>query len=92
MAVEGWNWESIVQQQWYIGNGTEENEGVAEEWKEIVLKQEGVLQRAFDGVVGWKDNGTGAESGGGRRRVDRSGSLVSWVCIILGWVGVLWAL
>jgi hypothetical protein len=90
MAVEGWNWESIVQQPWYTGvNGTEV---VGQQWKEIVLKQEGVLQKAFDGVVGWKDNGTGAESGGGKKRVGRSGNVVSWLCAILGWVGVLFVL
>ena len=88
LGIVGWSWDRIVQAEWYNGGTYNDSgtfntyEGVGQMWKDIVGKQEGVLQRAFDGEFGLRSE---AENAG----VKVNGLVVLWAVGFVGRVGIL---
>jgi hypothetical protein len=89
--VLGWNWEHIVQSEWYVGNASAGIVGVGEQWKEVVRGQENVLQRGFDGLVGLVYNGT-ASSGVASTGYGGWEGVVICGLMVAGWIAVIWVL
>ncbi|PMD15860.1 hypothetical protein NA56DRAFT_663599 [Hyaloscypha hepaticicola] len=89
LAVLGWNWEHIVQSEWYVGNASAGIVGVGEQWKEVVRGQENVLQRGFDGLVGLVYNGT-ASSGVASTGYGGWEGVVIYGLMVAGWIAVIW--
>jgi len=56
LAVNGYDWDKIVQATWYTSIG--------EDWQKVVTEQEVVLQKAFDGVTGNNGSVSSGSSGG----------------------------
>jgi hypothetical protein len=87
----GWNWEHIVQSEWYVGNASAGVAGVGEQWKEVVRGQEEALQRGFDGVMGIVYNGT-ASSAVARKGYGGWEGVLVWGLMVAGWIAVIWVL
>jgi hypothetical protein len=93
LAVKGWNWEEIVKIEWYNGGIYNDSgvmntyEGVGQMWKDIVVRQERVLQRGFDGIFGLKSDtenaGVRISDDGGLREI-----MELWV-LLLGFLAVV---
>jgi hypothetical protein len=77
LAVYGYDWDTIVRAPWY--------EDVAEVWRDVVSRQEELLQDTFDNVTGCGKENRGVVRKGGGRGVD--GVVLVWMLVFLGWIG-----